>query len=179
VTGEPAEARRNPCPSCPYRRDVPSGIWHEDEYAILPDFDGDPASQAVSGHGTGIFRCHQADGKICSGWAGHRDPHDLLALRLGVSLGTVSPAVLEYRTDVPLFASGAEAAAHGLRDYEKPSPRAVRTAGKIIRVRERRGSPVGTGEPKAAAAVRKEAAGLHQASAAAAAVMLPARSSAA
>lgn len=25
-----------PCGTCPYRRDVPAGIWHGEEYAKLP-----------------------------------------------------------------------------------------------------------------------------------------------
>jgi hypothetical protein len=134
--------RKNPCASCPFRRDVPSGIWHEDEYAVLADFDGSIMEQAMSEHGTHAFGCHQADGKLCAGWAGFRDPADLLAIRLGVSAGKISPEALDYRTDVPLFASGAEARDHGMRDYAAPSEKAMDTVGKIITVRDRRGSPV-------------------------------------
>jgi uncharacterized protein DUF6283 len=33
--GEPIRPRRRPCPSCPYRRDVPSGLWDTCEYDKL------------------------------------------------------------------------------------------------------------------------------------------------
>lgn len=137
--------RKTPCASCPYRRDVPSGIWSAEEYDKLLRYDGSISEQAVSG-GLAPFSCHQADGKLCAGWAGHRDPVDLIALRIAVSVGKVDPSALVYETRVPLFASGAEAAEHGRRDIETPGPSAVEQAGKITRVRGRRGQPV-TGEP--------------------------------
>jgi hypothetical protein len=28
-----------PCESCPYRKDVPSGVWSEGEYRKLPQYD--------------------------------------------------------------------------------------------------------------------------------------------
>lgn len=146
MTGqEPATVRKNPCPSCPYRRDVPSGIWAENEYDMLPDFDGDSTQQVYSKHGMGVFHCHQADGHLCAGWAGHRDPHDLMALKIAVVNGVVDPGALDYRTDVPLFASGAEAAEHGKRDLLVPGTAARGAVGKIITVRERRGEPVTLG----------------------------------
>jgi hypothetical protein len=43
---------------------------------------------------------------------------------------------MQYTTDVPLFASGAEAAAHGMRDYEHPGERAEATIRKIITKKE-------------------------------------------
>jgi hypothetical protein len=140
--GGVASARKNPCASCPYRRDCPSGVWHADEYAILLHFDGPVAQQALSAHGCGIFYCHQSDGMLCAGWAGHREPYDILAIRLGVASGRVSPSVLGYRTSVPLFATGAQAAAHGMRDYVQPPLETVRAVAKIIRVRALCGSPV-------------------------------------
>lgn len=125
--------RRDPCTSCPYRRDVPSGVWETEEYDKLPDYDGDTSCQY-----TGVFMCHQADGYLCAGWVGHRDPYDLLALRLGVSARFVDPAVFDYRTDVPLFSSGAEAADHGRRDVERPERDARKMALRLLQVRARR-----------------------------------------
>lgn len=43
--------------------------------------------------------------------------------------------MLTYETNAPLFASGAEAAAHGRREIEQPGERAVAAIAKIIRVR--------------------------------------------
>lgn len=138
---EPAVPRPRPCASCPYRCDVPSGIWHEEEYDKLPRYDGEIIDQVQQGGMTPFF-CHQADGKVCSGWLAHRDPTDLLAVRLGISNEHLDPSCAEYTTDVPLFQSGAEAAAHGKTEIDLPSGKAQRTIEKITAVREKRGDPV-------------------------------------
>lgn len=44
----------SPCSSCPYRRDVPSGLWGANEYAKLRDYDNPTWAQPP-----GIFQCHQ------------------------------------------------------------------------------------------------------------------------
>jgi hypothetical protein len=125
--------RENPCKSCPYRQDVPSGVWSAEEYDKLPNYDGDTAYQDHT-----PFACHQADGYLCSGWVGHGDPHDLLALRLGVSIGMIHPSVFDYRTNVPLFASGAEAAEHGKRDIAAPDEDAYDMVEHLLKVRSRK-----------------------------------------
>ena len=121
-----AKARPRPCASCPYRQNVPSGVWDVTEYAKLPEYDGDTSGQAIA-----TFYCHQQDGSVCAGWLGHRDPYDLLAVRLGVSAGNLDVSVLDYTTDVPLFATGAEAAAHGMKDFRHPGKRAQAVIKKI------------------------------------------------
>ena len=127
---EPLRPRPRPCPSCPYRRDCPSGLWHPDEYRKLPGYDGDTAYQHP-----GVFCCHSAPDCLCAGWVAHRDPAELLALRIGTAAGTVSGDVWDYRTDVPLFASGWQAARHGLADIEHPGPEARAAIVKIVRAR--------------------------------------------
>lgn len=127
---EPATPRRTPCASCPYRRGVESGVWHEDEYAKLERYDAEMPFQP-----TAYFVCHQGDGDVCSGWLGHREPTDLLAVRIGISRGDLDPSCAGYSTTVPLFVSGAEAAEHGRRDIEHPSEDAQSAIRKIIRVR--------------------------------------------
>lgn len=139
---EPSLPRPRPCASCPYRKDVPSGVWAAVEYDKLPGYDGEIIDQVMAGK-TNVFDCHQADGKVCSGWLGHReDPTDLLAVRLGLSSGSLDESCCDYSTDVPLFASGAEAAEHGKRDIEQPSEKANEIVAKVIRVRDARGVPV-------------------------------------
>lgn len=123
-----ASPRRSPCASCPYRKNVPSGVWHPDEYAKLPRYDEDTSNQP-----TAAFMCHQGDGDVCSGWLGHADPGQLLAVRIGVSTGSLDPACFDYETAVPLFKSGADAAEHGLRQVEAPGADAVSTMSKIER----------------------------------------------
>jgi len=130
-----AVPRTRPCASCPYRRDVPSGVWESTEYDKLPLYDGDTAYQSPA-----AFMCHQQDGHVCSGWLGYRPAYDLLAVRLGVSTGSVDPSCLDYTTDVPLWPTGHEAQAHGLRDVQKPSPDAQRVMGKVLRTRHAKAS---------------------------------------
>jgi hypothetical protein len=126
-TSEPSKPRPRPCASCPYRQGVPSGVWDASEYEKLPQYDGDTAYQSPV-----TFACHQNDGSVCAGWLGHRDPYDLLAVRIGVMAGSLDPSCMEYKTDVPLFASGAEAAAHGMKDYEHPGEDAGEVVRKIV-----------------------------------------------
>jgi hypothetical protein len=137
-TGPPAA---RPCGTCPYRRDVPSGVWDASEYEKLPRYDAPTPFQP-----TNVFVCHLADQKrglyrICAGWAGCHDGYELLSLRIAVSdsVAMISPRTYdltaEYQSPVPLFASGAEAAAHGMRDIETPDQTATVAIEKILRVR--------------------------------------------
>lgn len=126
-----ATARPRPCASCPYRRDVPSGVWAAAEYQRLPDWDGGLIEQSQA-----TFRCHQMDGSLCSGWVAHRgDPTELLAVRIGIASGHLAPEVADYSTTVPLFGSGREACEHGMRDVDDPGPDAQDMAQKIVRAR--------------------------------------------
>lgn len=123
---------KNPCGSCPYRRDVPAGVWAEEEYAKLPPYDEETASQPHR-----LFLCHQQDGSICAGWAGCHDMDSNLAARIAAAThhidASVHDALLDYTTEVPLFASGAEAAAHGRSGIEEPDEKARRTIDKVKR----------------------------------------------
>jgi hypothetical protein len=119
----PAKA---PCKSCPYRKDVPSGVWHAEEYAKLSAYDGEIIEQVMKG-GTGLFMCHQRDGCLCAGWVGAHGTDNLLALRLHA----VHPSTWDYSSPIPLFASGEEAAEHGMRDIEQPGQKAVRIMDRL------------------------------------------------
>lgn len=121
----PAKA---PCRTCPYRRDVPSGIWSANEYAKLPAYDGDTGDQIMKG-GIGLFFCHQRNERLCAGWVGCHDTRHLAALRFA----PVAPETYDYVSPVPLFGSGREAAAHGLRDLANPSPQARRQIERLVR----------------------------------------------
>lgn len=104
-----------PCGTCPYRRDVPAGIWDASEYAKLPPYDGETWDQPPA-----LFFCHRNDGHLCAGWVGCHDADHLLAFRLH----RVDPSAFDHVSPVPLFASGAEAAAHGLAGVLRPDRRA-------------------------------------------------------
>lgn len=144
MTDHPVMPRRTPCASCPYRKSVPSGIWHPSEYAKLERYDAPMPEQPVA-----VFTCHQGDHDACAGWLGHRDPTDLLAVRLGIVAGHVDVSCAEYTTSVPLFSSGAEAAAHGTADTLDPSDAARTAIEKIVRTRQIAGSPVILDDPPA------------------------------
>jgi hypothetical protein len=121
-----------PCSSCPYRRDVPAGVWHPDEYAKLPPYDAGTGDQPI-----GLFYCHQTDGRLCAGWCGTHDMDNALAVRFGAYTGILDPdtlhAIGEYRTDVPLFASGQEAADHGMSGVAEPGDKARRTIARLVK----------------------------------------------
>lgn len=121
----------NPCGSCPYRLDVPSGVWSPEEYEKLPVFD-DPQNPSA----WGLFLCHQQDGRLCAGWTACHDMDENIGLRLAVMSGTMSPedadAARDYSTPVPIFESGAEAAAHGMREIETPSIGARRVVDRLV-----------------------------------------------
>lgn len=128
-----------PCESCPYRRDVPAGIWAGEEYAKLRRYDADTPGQPQS-----MFQCHQADAesdarRVCAGWAGCHDGEGLLSLRLALLSGRIDSvtywAVVEYKTPVPLFPSGNAAADHGESGIDEPVAEACRLIRKISRTR--------------------------------------------
>lgn len=121
-----------PCGSCPYRRDVPSGIWAQNEYDKLPEYDGPTWGQSPM-----RFACHQRDGNLCAGWLACHGPQELLAIRIAAATGSIEPEVMRYKTDVPVFSSGAEARAHGMRDITTPGAKARKmVAGLVKKIEE-------------------------------------------
>ncbi len=133
MTAHPKPAPR-PCPSCPYRRDVPSGLWDRSEYDRLPSYDGEIAVQALTKEAFSLFQCHQKTGDLCAGWLACHGSDNLLAVRLH----TIDPSGYGYTTDVPLWGSGEEARAHGLLDYDSPGATARRMIDRLERKRAAR-----------------------------------------
>jgi len=125
----------NPCGSCPYRRDVPSGVWEIEEYEKLPQYDNPTAEQP-----TAVFLCHQQNGRACAGWAGCHDMGESLGLRLACSMGAIEDPepFFDFETSTPLWDSGAEAAAHGVEDVVAPGPDAQRVIDKLVKKRDAR-----------------------------------------
>ncbi|MGW4371478.1 DUF6283 family protein [Nocardia takedensis] len=127
-----------PCTSCPYRRDVPSGIWDHTEYRKLRAYDNDLPDQPAA-----LFQCHQQDAdddrrRMCAGWVGCHGP-TLFALRLALVEDRITPttyrAVTEYHCPTPLFTTGAAAADHGETDLHDPTAEAAHAIAKIRRAR--------------------------------------------
>lgn len=96
MSQEAARPRKNPCASCPYRKNVPPGIWDQSEYDKLSKYDGEMHEQQA----TAVFMCHQHDGCVYSGWLAHREPVDMLAVRIGLISGQMDTVCLDYPTDV-------------------------------------------------------------------------------
>ncbi|MGW4372017.1 DUF6283 family protein [Nocardia takedensis] len=75
---------------CPYRRDVPSGIWDHTEYRKLRAYDNELPDQPAA-----LFQSHQQDAgddrrRMCAGWVGCHGP-TLLALRLALIDDPITP----------------------------------------------------------------------------------------
>ncbi len=128
MTKESLTCAKRPCASCPYRQDAPSGLWAPEEYEKLVGYDGEIIDQLMKG-AIGVFLCHQRDGRLCAGWVAAHGPENLLALRLDKA---VAEEVFDYKTDTPVFKSGAEAREHGLRDISAPGARAERLMSKFV-----------------------------------------------
>lgn len=109
------DVRPKPCAACPYRCDVPSGVWAHEEYEKLRDYDAPTMHQPLAG-----FACHSTPEMYCNGWAivhtsrGHEN--DLLALRF-------APCEVPAPV-VALFDSGSAAADHGQAEIDAPSTEA-------------------------------------------------------
>jgi len=124
---------KSPCATCPYRRDVPAGIWHPTEYAKLAEFDESPGPLKT-------FLCHNSPDTpgdtACRGWLTvHREG---IAVRLGILQGQYSPEEVFAEVAEPLYSSGKEAAAAGLAGCRRPSAEARRLMRKLARARARR-----------------------------------------
>jgi hypothetical protein len=131
-------ARQRPCSSCPYRRDVPSGIWDDVEYGKLCGYDGDIPEQ-LEAEALRLFYCHSLPRNLCAGWVGCHDMDNTLAVRLNHA--RIHPSVYTYVSSVPLFTSGAQAALHGMRDIADPTPdaeNAIRNLRRILIARKRK-----------------------------------------
>lgn len=126
-----------PCHSCPYRQDVPSGVWDTSEYDKLLEYDKETFDQPTS-----VFLCHQQNGCLCRGWL---DCHGerLLSIRLASSMGTVDNEQLCEAFDngpaVPVFESGAAAAKHGKRGIKRLSKPAKTMIDKLVAKRRAKG----------------------------------------
>lgn len=113
--------RKEPCISCPYRCDVPSGLWSAEEYDKLPPYDEELIYQPYA-----VFSCHATPDHLCHGWAvvgGER----MLALRIYAATHEEFDPYDIPEPIVPLFKSHTAAAEHGRAEIDAPS-RDARTA---------------------------------------------------
>lgn len=125
----------SPCTSCPYRKDVPSGVWHKSEYEKLREYDEPPRGSSEI-PATALFLCHQTpeigQQTACRGWL---TVHcESVAVRLAVLKGDVTPEQVYAEVKEPLYKSGNEAADAGIKQIKRPGKKArkivARLAGK-------------------------------------------------
>lgn len=128
------KALKEPCKFCPYRQDVPSGVWAAEEYQKLPGYDGEIIDQFENG-GHGLFLCHEKNGCLCTGWLACHGAENLLAIRLHGRF--VSEQVFDIDPKTPVFSSGAEAALHGLKGVPAPDEKARRAIDILEKKRDR------------------------------------------
>lgn len=119
-----------PCESCPYRRDVPSGIWAREEYEKLRGYDENTAF--------GTFLCHHSPdmnrNAVCRGWLSVQC--ESAAARLAVLSGQVTDEQRYATPLVPLYASGNEAADAGIRGIKRPNAKARKLIDRLKAKRE-------------------------------------------
>lgn len=127
---KPHGVMKAPCKSCPYRCDVPSGVWAENEYDKLPQYDGEITEQVMKG-GTALFLCHQRDNNLCAGWLATHGSDNLLAMRLNAH--QVKDEVWGYESPVPVWSSGQEACDHGKAEIEEPGEKATKVIDRLTR----------------------------------------------
>ena len=125
-----------PCRFCPYRKDVPSGVWHEEEYQKLLLYSNETMDQP-----TAVFACHNQPDDVCTGWLAtglRAEPRRaMLSLRLAMSMQTLT-GFAEFEPEHDFFDTHTEAAEHGLRDIDDPSPEAQDAMVVLGRMVERR-----------------------------------------
>jgi hypothetical protein len=129
-----SKCRSEPCSTCPYRQDVPSGVWADTEYEKLRAYDNKTEDQPI-----GPFMCHATPEHLCHGWAvchtrradamakGGEHAYDLVALRM------FPPDSPLPQGTTPLWESGNEAADHGQAEIEHPSIDARLTVERLKR----------------------------------------------
>lgn len=126
---KPLHVAPNPCNTCPYARSTPAGIWHEEEYAKLPDYDNETNPTIAT------FHCHQENATniptVCRGWLGtHKDS---LAVRFAQAVGTLRPEDVPVYDDSTLYSSGEEAAQAGTRDPDEVDEAARKAMTRLLR----------------------------------------------
>lgn len=118
--------RAQPCSTCPYRLDCPSGVWAAHEYSKLRDYDRPTGDQPLA-----TFGCHATPDHHCHGWAvvhmSRGRAYELLALRFWPPSGPIPEPYVD------LFDSGNDAADWGQRDIEDPRPEAIQAVARLTR----------------------------------------------
>lgn len=122
---EPLYMAPTPCTTCPYRRDVPSGIWDRSEYEKLPAYDHRDFGESPMA----VFHCHQEPmiGKptVCHGWLSVHP--DCIAVRMARFSGLITKehmAQIPIKPDPKPYDSGQQAYRAGIKGIRRPGKKA-------------------------------------------------------
>lgn len=122
---------KNPCATCPYRKDVPSGVWSHEDYEKLRKYDDAPMP---TGENLGVFLCHNTSvagcNIACKGWLIVHD--DSIAVRLAFVRGQICIGDLKP-PGMPLHESGAAAADFGQKQISRPNRKARSLVAKLAK----------------------------------------------
>jgi len=137
---KPLQVRPNPCSTCPYAVETPSGVWSPEEYEKLRLFDDQHNPRMAT------FLCHhspmtEADA-ICRGWLTVHRKHPMV--RVLILRGAITADEVYREPTVELYESGTEAADAGEMNIGNPGPRARKAIAKLLRqkgVRHKRERP--------------------------------------
>lgn len=129
------EQRKKPCPTCPYAKSTPPGVWNPTEYLKLPKYDGETWEQSIA-----LFQCHYSNrGKkvptICQGWLDCHGAGELLAVRLAMLNGKLPDDFSFEPSGTEVYSSGEEACKAGLSGCENPNKEAKRVINKLTKMR--------------------------------------------
>lgn len=114
-----------PCSSCPYLIEHPSGVWSREDYEKLRLYAERPDGQLPDA--LGVFLCHHSrlgftEPAACRGWA--TVEADSIAMRIALASGEIDEADIESGPIARLFPTGNAAADNGLDDIDHPGPAA-------------------------------------------------------
>jgi hypothetical protein len=126
--------REKPCPTCPYLKSTPPGVWHPDEYKKLEKYDYDPwegKSPELS-----IFHCHYTTrgidkNTICQGWLDCHGADELISMRIARLSGKIPDDFRWEPSGADVYKSGKEAAIKGLMGVKNPSEKAKKLINKL------------------------------------------------
>lgn len=121
-------SNKNPCSTCPYRKDVPSGVWHYEEYEKLRGYDDNTALS--------VFMCHQSSvanvEMACKGWV--MVHQNSVAVRLACMTRQIDHRTCFEPTEVELYESGNAAADAGQRHIKRPRKKALKVIEKLKKI---------------------------------------------
>lgn len=150
----PYDVDKEPCPTCPYRRDTPVGIWHAEEYHKLATYDepdymelrerflaGEPVVQPDPP--LSLFLCHhstmgRSETLLCRGWL--TVARESIAVRIGLMQGKISLEQADAPVRAALYGSGSEARDAGLAGIENPPEATLAAIERLGRAKARHGT---------------------------------------